>query len=251
MSSYREDLAYINDAGFSNFTAGATPGVLALLRRHGVPRGLVVDLGCGSGRFSSALTSAGYSVLGVDQSPAMIRMAKKNAPQARFLTGSLYGVEIPPCDAVTAIGEIVNYQFAPKQSRASLTRLFRRVHKALRPGGLFVFDVAEPGRVPPFAPEQYWEEGPDWALRVEVDGNAYSRWLTRKIVCFRRNSAGLYRRSDELHRLRLFHAEDVQAELASLGFQTRVQSGYGRFRLYPGLRAIVAQKTPAPAGLSR
>jgi hypothetical protein len=48
VSSYREDLAFINDDGFSDFTAGTTPGILALLRRAGVRRGLVVDLGCGS-----------------------------------------------------------------------------------------------------------------------------------------------------------------------------------------------------------
>ena len=58
--------------------------MLTLLRRHGVPNGLVVDLGCGSGRFAAALGEAGYQVLGVDLSPAMIRLAKKRAPGARF-----------------------------------------------------------------------------------------------------------------------------------------------------------------------
>ncbi len=242
MSSYREDLAYINDAGFSDFTDGATPGVLALLRREGVRTGLVVDLGCGSGRFAAALCEAGYQVLGVDLSPAMIRLAKKRAPGARFLPGSLLNMELPACDAVTAIGEIVNYRFDPKHSRAALTRLFRRVHGALRPGGLFVFDVAGPDRVPAEVPAQYWKEGDDWAIHVEVDGNAHSRWMTRKIVCFRRNGAGHYRRSEELHRLRLMEVSEVVEELESIGFRTSVQSGYGRFRLYPGLQAVVARQ---------
>ncbi|MBI2688189.1 MAG: class I SAM-dependent methyltransferase [Acidobacteria bacterium] len=242
MSSYREDLAYINDAGFSDFTAGATPGVLALLRRAGVRSGLVVDLGCGSGRWAEALGKAGYEVLGVDLSPSMIRLARKRAPRARFQTGSLLSAKLPPCDAVTAIGEIVNYQFDPRHSRASLTGLFRRVHAALRPGGMFIFDVAGPDRVPADVPNRYFQEGGDWSIHVEVDGNAHTRWMTRKIVCFRKNASGRYRRSEELHRLRLLDSAEVVAELESIGFRAKAQNGYGRFRLYPGMQAVVARK---------
>ena len=242
MSRYREDLAYINDAGFSDFTNGTIPGLLALLQRERVPRGLVVDLGCGSGRWAHALGEAGYDVLGVDLSPAMIRLAKKRAPLARFATGSLLSVELPACDAVTAIGEIVNYRFDPKHSRAAVSRLFRRVHAALRPGGLFVFDVAGPDRVPAEVPVKYWKEDTDWAIHVEVDGNAQSRWMSRKIVCFRGSAAGHYRRSEELHRLRLFDPNEVVAELQKIGFRAKVQKGYGRFRLYPGRHAIIARK---------
>lgn len=242
MSEYGEDLAYINDAGFSDFTVGTTPGVLALLKRAGVRTGLVVDLGCGSGRWAEALGDAGYDVLGVDLSPHMIRLARKRAPLARFESGSLLSAKLPACDAVTAIGEIVNYQFDPKHSRAALTRLFRRIHTALRPGGVFIFDVAGPDRVPAEVPGRYWKEGVGWSLYVEVDGNAHSRWMTRKSVCFRRNAAGHYRRSEETHRLRLLDAAEVVAELETIGFQALEQSGYGRFRLYPGMRAVVARK---------
>ncbi|MFN0105022.1 MAG: class I SAM-dependent DNA methyltransferase [Bryobacteraceae bacterium] len=244
MNGYLEDLAYINDAGFSDFTTGTTPGVLSILRRAGVRSGLVVDLGCGSGRWAEALGEAGYDVLGVDLSPAMIRLARRRAPRARFETVSLLSVRLPACDAVTAIGEIVNYQFDPKHSRAALTRLFRRVHTALRPGGVFVFDVAGPGRVPAEVPGLYWKESADWSIHVEVDGNADSRWMSRKIVCFRRNAAGRYRRTEELHRLRLLDSAEVVAELETIGFRAREQAGYGRFRLYPGMRAVVARKVP-------
>ena len=242
MNNYGEDLAFINDAGFSDFTIGTTPGVLVLLRRAGVRTGLVVDLGCGSGRWAGALGEAGYDVLGVDLSPHMIRLARKRAPGARFETGSLLSTKLPACDAVTAIGEIVNYRFDPKHSRGALTRLFRRVHAALRPGGLFVFDVAGPDRVPAEVPGQYWKEGADWSMHVEVDGNAHSRWMTRKIVCFRKNATGRYRRSEETHRLRLLDAAEVAAELETIGFRVRLQDSYGRFRLYPGMRAVVARK---------
>ena len=242
MNNYGENLAYINDAGFSDFTDGTVSGLLAILRRASVRAGLLVDLGCGSGGLAAALCDAGYDVMGVDLSPAMIRLAGKRAPQARFETGSLLSAKLPACDAVTAIGEVVNYQFDPKHSRAALTRLFRRVYTALRPGGLFIFDVAGPDRVPAEVPASYWKEGPGWAIHVEVDGNARSRWMTRKIVCFREDGKGRYRRSEETHRLRLLDADEVAAELETIGFRVRLQDGYGRFRLYPGMRAVIARK---------
>ncbi|MHC4598082.1 MAG: hypothetical protein ACYS47_03665 [Planctomycetota bacterium] len=45
---YGEDVAYTHDAGFSGFAVGAAPGLLEILINHGLSRGLVVDLGCGS-----------------------------------------------------------------------------------------------------------------------------------------------------------------------------------------------------------
>ena len=65
---YQEDLAYIHDVGFGGFALKSAPGLLEILRRHGVTEGLIVDLGCGSGLWSCELASAGYTVLGVDQS---------------------------------------------------------------------------------------------------------------------------------------------------------------------------------------
>jgi len=126
VSSYREDLAHINDTGFSDFTEAASPGLLALLRHYRVESGMVVDLGCGSGHWANVLTGAGYEVLGVDLSPAQIELAKQRAPKASFQTESLMSVAIPACDAITAIGEIVNYQFDSTQTRSALSRLFRR-----------------------------------------------------------------------------------------------------------------------------
>lgn len=242
MTNYGEDLAYVNDAGFSDFTEGTTPGVLGVLRRGGVKSGLVVDLGCGSGRMAQALVEAGYEVLGLDLSPDMIRMAKTRVPVARFVTGSLLSSPLPNCDAVTAIGEIVNYQFDPKHSGAALRRFYRRVYKALRPGGLFLFDVAGPERLPAEVPALYWQEGEDWSLHVEVDGSAERKWMKREIVCFRRTATGCYRRSQETHRLRLLDPDEVLADLKEAGFRARVQRGYGRARLYPGMHAVVARK---------
>jgi len=55
MKGYGEDLAYVHDAGFTGYCLNAAPGLLRALKRNGITGGLVVDLGCGSGRWARAL----------------------------------------------------------------------------------------------------------------------------------------------------------------------------------------------------
>jgi SAM-dependent methyltransferase len=240
VQGYREDLAYIHDAGHSDYALGAAPGILRLLLRRGITSGFVVDLGCGSGRWARELNRAGYRVLGVDQSRAMIRMARRAAPRSQFRVASLHEVALPSCDAVTSIGECLNYTFDVR--RQSLRRLFQRVFRALRPGGVFVFDFAGPDRIPNPRPRLYWTEGRDWSVLASSDGDPRRRLLERRIVSFRKTGRA-YRRDEELHVLRLYSTEAIVSGLESCGFAVEVLNAFGRFRLPAGIRGVVAVKT--------
>ena len=241
MTGYTEDLAFIHNAGFADLARHAAPVVLKALHQRGIRTGLIVDLGCGSGILARALTAAGYRVLGVDISPAMIRMARKAAPEARFVTASLLRFELPDCDAVVSIGECVNYTFDADNSRATLTRLFQRVYDALHPGGLFLFDFAEPGQFPGEVHSRKYVLGPDWAVLREATEDRRRRLLIRRIVSFRRVGK-LYRRTEETHAARLYQAGDVLAALRRTGFRARVVRRYGTLRLRTAHAGIVAVK---------
>jgi len=238
--AYRGDLAYIHDVGYGYFATGAAPWLLALFQRNQIERGLVVDLGCGSGIWAQALGAAGYDVLGFDISPAMIALARKRAPKAEFRCESFLDVRLPPCAAVTAMGEILNYQFDERNNFQHLARLFRRIHDALPPGGLFVFDGAEPGRVPGGYRERN-AAGADWACLSNSTEDQKQRTLTRDITTFRKVEK-LYRRNHEVHRLRLFDREQVADELRKIGFRVRVIRGYGELRFPVGYVGFVARK---------
>ena len=159
---YREDLAYIHDVGHADFALRSAPGILGILRDNGIPDGLVVDLGCGSGLWARELLRAGCGVLGIDISAAMVEIAREKAPGAEFRVGSLFEVPIPPCDAVTAVGEVLNYLFDPENEKRGLEGVFGRVYGALRPGGVFVFDVLGPSQVPPGTTARGCRVGEDW-----------------------------------------------------------------------------------------
>jgi SAM-dependent methyltransferase len=239
--AYRDDLAYIHDSGFGAIARAAGPVLINSLRKRGRDRGLVVDLGCGSGILSQAIHEAGYDVLGIDISPAMIKLARARVPGGTFHVESLLTAELPTCIAVAAVGECFNYRFDPNHSRAVLARQLRRIHRALERDGLLLFDVAEPGRVPRGGPSRAFFEQSDWATLVITEGDRRRRLLTRKITTFRRVGE-LYRRDHEIHELRLIPRAEMADELRGLGFRVRALQGYGSRRFPTGHAGFLARK---------
>jgi len=235
---YGTDLAYIHHIGYADFVLKAAPGLLRILRQSKLRGGLVVDLGCGGGLWARELTRHGYDVFGVDSSPAMIALARETAPQARLRAGSFLSVDLPPCVAVTALGEVLNYTFDRWNGRRELARFFKRVHDALKPSGLFIFDVAGPNRELGRAPRR-WSAGPDWAILLETSSRADR--LTRAMTIFRKTGLS-YQRSEEVHHLRLYRPGDILQSLRKAGFSPRQVRAYGRMRLDRGLAAFVARR---------
>jgi SAM-dependent methyltransferase len=241
MEWYREDLAYIHDVGHADFALESAPGILEVLDQGGIREGLVVDLGCGSGLWARELVDAGYRVLGIDISEAMIELSRKRVPEAEFRVGSLFDADIPPCEAVTAVSEVLNYLFDPENEHRGLPRLFRRVYDALSPGGIFVFDVLGPGQVPPGTATRWFSEGEDWVVLVEKEEDAERGTLTRRIISFRKVGEQ-YRRDDEVHRVRLYGPSEISDELRRSGFRVRTMHAYGRYPLARGQAAFAARK---------
>lgn len=243
---YRDDLAYVHDAGFSHLAASAAPVVIEELKRAGMDSGTVVDLGCGSGVTARLLRDAGYEVAGIDLSEPLIEMARQRVPDGTFRIGSFATADIPPCVAVTAIGEVFNYTFDPANSTAVRAKAFDRIHAALAPGGLLVFDMAGPSRAPSSSPQRTFAEGSDWAILVETGADAGKSLLTRRITTFRKLEEGeLYRRDFELHQLQLVDPAEIVESLQRTGFSVQALASYGSLPLPQGLAGFLARKPSA------
>lgn len=237
--AYETDLAYIHDQGYGGFARGSAPGLLNLFRQNGIEDSKVVDLGCGSGIWAMQLSDAGYEAVGVDISPAMIEIARRRVPQTEFHIGSFLQFAIPICRAVTALGEVFNYLFDPENSLRSLEGVCKRVFDALAPGGLLIFDVAEPSRFR--GQKQAFTEGDDWTCLVEYQHNEQNQQLTRRIVTFRK-VGDAYRRQEEIHCQQLFEESAIREILESIGFEVQTVRGYGEYALGQGVIGFVGRK---------
>ncbi|RMG11916.1 MAG: class I SAM-dependent methyltransferase [Cyanobacteria bacterium J055] len=238
---YKEDLAYIHDVGFGDWAIASAPGILKILAEAQLQNGLIIDLGCGSGLSARAFVNAGYRFLGIDLSEEMLKIAQKRVPEADFRLGSIFDVELPSCHAVTAIGECFNYLFDDRNNRPRRLQLFDQIYQAVIPGGIFIFDVVEPGQVEPETTTQSFLEGEDWTVLVEKFEDRKREILTRRIITFRQ-VGDVYRREEEVHTQQLYDAEAIASELRQIGFQVCVSHHYGEYELPKARAALVARK---------
>lgn len=239
--AYRDDLAYIHDTGFGVVAEEAAQRLIEELARAERRHGVVVDLGCGSGILAHRVSAAGYHVVGIDVSDAMVALARRRAPNAEFQIGSFVSADLPTSIAVTAIGEVFNYGFDSANNDAARADLLRRVYAALVPGGLLLFDVAGPERARPGGPHRTFSAGADWAVLVETESVPVMGLLTRTITSFRQ-VGNLYRRADEVHRLALVDPTAMSESLRTIGFEVETISGYGAGSLPPGVVAFLCRK---------
>jgi len=237
--AYDQDLAYVHNVGFGGFAERSAPGVLNILRHRGISSGLVIDLGCGGGLWGRRLVDAGYDVLGIDLSPHMIALARRLVPEGTFRTGSFLDGDFPSCAAITALGECFNYLFDKRNRRSALCRLFREAHRALQPGGVLVFDVAEPGRAKG-SDRRFWT-GRDWACLTEYDHDQRRNRLTRRNTTFRKLGRW-YRRAEETHVQQLYEGSQLASDLRELGFRVQTVRGYGEYRFPKALVGLIARK---------
>jgi SAM-dependent methyltransferase len=227
LSFYPADLARIHDEGFGDFARAAACELLPRLPGTG----LVVELGCGTGISSAILSEAGYDVLGIDISADMLAIARRRAPRGEFREGSLWDAALPPCAAVTAIGEVINYAADERAGEARLPDLFKRVHDALEPDGLFMFDFATPGRA---TGQTNVREGDGW--RIASTTAEHGRRLERRMTI--QTAAGV---REEVHRLRLYDEALLADMLREGGFVPERLEAYCDFDFWPGYAAFAAR----------
>jgi SAM-dependent methyltransferase len=236
---YRDDLALVHHRGFGFHADMCAPGIVALLEPVRDRRGLVVELGCGSGLLTRHLLGAGHRVVATDASPAMLELARAGAPGAEDVRQvRLPDDPIPDADAIVGVGHALSYL----PDEAAIDRAFVAIAQALRPGGVLALDVcdlewgaarrdvATHGRV-----------GLDWAIITETSTPAANRFV-REMTIFVKNDDGSWRRDDERHDNVLIDTALVPGLLARHGVEAQVRPSFGTEQLPTGLRAIIGHR---------
>lgn len=104
----------------------------------------VADVGCGPGRVTAHLHSLGLHAFGIDLSPGMVDVARRDHPGLRFEVGSMTDLNLPDSsvDGVLAWYSLIH---VPDDAVADVLAGFRRV---LCPGGVVLlgFQVGEVAR---------------------------------------------------------------------------------------------------------
>jgi ubiquinone/menaquinone biosynthesis C-methylase UbiE len=112
------------------------PPMLRLM--EALPAGDALDVGCGSGRWSAHLHRLGHRVSGVDQSEAMLELARAKLPDCTFRQGDLADLPVDggSADLVVCALCLVHVE--------DLARPFAEIARVLRPGGRAVISDVHP-----------------------------------------------------------------------------------------------------------
>jgi SAM-dependent methyltransferase len=97
---------------------------------HGAGGGLVADVGCGPGYVTHHLHKAGVEAFGIDLSPEMIAIAKRDYPGLRFEVGTMTDLDLAD-DSLAGIVAFWSVIHVPDHAMPGVFEQFRRV---LRPG---------------------------------------------------------------------------------------------------------------------
>ncbi|WP_159617604.1 bifunctional 2-polyprenyl-6-hydroxyphenol methylase/3-demethylubiquinol 3-O-methyltransferase UbiG [Arthrobacter zhaoguopingii] len=148
-----------------------TPGRMAYFREvlrtllFGTYAGrTALDVGCGCGFLAEEFARLGFSVTGVDPSEVAISAARKHAGQAglsiRYVVGT--GEELP----VGSSTFDVVYCCDVLEHVTDLPRVLEEAARALRPGGLYLFDTINRTRTSRFLGIKVMQ---DWSLTKVTD----------------------------------------------------------------------------------
>lgn len=112
--------------------------MLAAAAAHGIRPRVIVDLACGTGNTAIPWARRGRTIIGVDVSEAMLRVARRKSSRVHWVRQNLATLKLDArADLVTCQFDALNHLLDAND----LQQVFVRVFRVLRPGGLFQFDL--------------------------------------------------------------------------------------------------------------
>lgn len=196
--------------------------LIGLLKEYGVEDGLVLDLGCGTGKMTRLLEKAGYDMVGIDYSEDMLGIAREQQfedadSSILYLLQDMRELELDgTVRAVVSICDSMNYILEDEE----LEQVFRSVNRYLDPKGMFLFDlntlykyrdmlgettISENREEGSFIWDNYFDE--------EEMVNEYD------LTLFIREKGDLYRKYEETHFQRAYTLERVKELLEKAGME--------------------------------
>ncbi len=194
--------------------------IKSLLKEYKIENGLVLDLGCGTGKLTRLLEDAGYDMIGIDYSGEMLEIAREHQEEGSnilYLLQDMREFELyGTVRAVVSVCDSMNYI----TEEEDLLQVFRLVNNYLDPKGLFIFDlntvykykellgettISENREEGSFIWDNYYEE--------EEQINEYD------LTLFIKEKDNLYRKYEETHFQKAYTLEKVKELLEKAGME--------------------------------
>ena len=192
-----------------------------ILKEYGISKGIVAELGCGTGSLTQELAALGFDMIGIDSSYDMldIAMSKRdeNGQDILYLCQDIRSFELyGTCAAIVSRCDTFNYILEFED----LVNSFKLVNNYLDPKGLFIFDlnsiykykeiladntIAENRENESFIWENYYD--------AEAKLNSY------ELSVFVKEEDDKYLKCEEQHIQRAYSLDEIKAALKESGLE--------------------------------
>lgn len=204
-----------------------------LLRQYGITGGLTAELGCGTGTLTELMASAGYDMIGIDNSSDMLELAQEkklhSGHDILYLHQDMREFELyGTVQSIISFCDSINYVTEPED----LLKVFRLANNYLDPNGYFIFD---------FHTEYYYrdilgestiaEDREDMSFIWDNYYDTETRMNEYSLSIFVREESGLYRKFQEDHFQRAYSLEEIRCLLEHAGME--YVAAYNELSLQP------------------
>ena len=190
----------------------------ALFKEYGIEDGLLLDLGCGTGKLTQIMEKYGYDMIGVDNSYEMLDIAKEHSKESILylmqdmrefeLYGTVRGI-YSACDCMNYILE-----------EDDLREVFALSNNYLDPGGILVFDLNTPFKYKELLAENTFAETREegsfiWENYYDEEEEINEYDLTLYI----KNEDESFQRFQEVHYQRCYELSTIKRLLEEAGMK--------------------------------
>lgn len=190
-----------------------------ILKRHGIDKGLVLELGCGTGTMTRLMAQKGYDMIGIDISEDMLSLAiqrsQKKDDGILYLCQDMREFELyGTVAAIYCVCDTINYMLTTDD----LGKVFQLAGNYLDPGGLFIFDMD--------TIYLYEKVLADKTTYIEHDkgtfiwdNNFYPEEMINEVnlTMFIKQANSLYSKHQEIHTRRAYDIETIRRLLDEAG----------------------------------
>lgn len=175
----------------------------------------ILELGCGTGEIAIRMKKLGYEIKGIDYSKEMIDIAKTKYKDIEFIQKDMRELESKEkYDAIIAVFDTLNYL----NSYEELILTLKKIRKALKNKGVFLFDVISKKMLYEMFPEGVFaDDRKDFTIFWKHSKKGNLEEITTSF--FVRESENNYYRMDEVFLKKIFLIKRLDEIIEELGFK--------------------------------